>query len=770
MIDSNLVEKYCRENGQFRTEYDQILSLVTPTFKFSSPHHPIVGQVTVLENVVKVVFYNEDFQKTLEAKIPPSLFISLQKNPSTCWEISDLEDCAVFWKTVNETILAVPPDTFKPVDKITSGQSELDDRIYGPVFENEGKNWRADDFNPDHDADESTQSQLMRKVSHGWQIYRQRQDTLWNGMCAVTGITNPALLRASPAKRWDECDSGAERLDPYNGFLLSVGLDALFDADLISFTPDGDIMVSPSLTDEDLASAGITDTMYLKKVFPKNLPYLNVQRERFFIKCGKAGEKMREEMNSVKNRYIATLALDGQKISIPTSSRFVRNSEHMEILLTEYLTGLWLQLPPDIRKQVNNNECVQLSQFSKGLVWFDDEACQTDSKEIAFDLMSNVIGKVYNIVEPLLNSVTYPFHAERIDETALLATTWGEMVIALLPQEETGLDSRIENGTVARGTFNRRYYKTQIADRIKGCLFGEAIGDALGLGTEFMTSIQVKEHYPDGLLDYNQFVRDRHRSIWTPGEWTDDTDMALCIVDAMLEDEAINPMTVARNFRNWLDGNPKGCGRHTAMVVGLGDYLDNPMEVSKVIWEASANESAPNGALMRNAPIGLWNSDISKNAENICRITHYDPRCVGSCVVHSTLINNLVWRDEILSSDNLTEMADQYDGRIQEYILLGKQGLDALDLDEEKTIGYTLKGLGTAIWGYFHAENFEHGLLKIVNKGGDADTNGAIACSLLGAKFGYSGIPLKYINGLAHLNLLNDKVNRLTDLLLKKFY
>ncbi len=771
MIDSNLVERYCRENGQFRTEYDQILSLVKPTFRFSSPHHHIVGQVTVADDIVKVVFHNEDFQKVLEEKIAPSLFINLQRNPSTFWEISDLEDCAVFWKTVNDTILAAP-DAFKPADE-TVGQSELDDRLYGPVFENEGKNWRADDFNPVHDADESTQSQLMKKVSHGWKIYRQRQDTLWKGMCAVTGISNPVLLRASPAKHWDECESGVERLDPYNGFLLSVGLDALFDADLISFTPDGDIMVSPSLSPEDLASAGVTDTMYLKKVFPKNLPYLNAQRERFLTKCGKAGSEMREEMDSVKSRYLVTLELNNQKVSVPAASRFVRNSEHMEILLTEYLAGLWLQMPRSLRQLANLKEGEFLSQFSEGLVWFDDEACQTDDKELAFDLMSTVIGKVYEVVEPLLNSVTYPFHAVRMDDSNLSEVTWGDVIAAMLPQQKSAEEENISgvpNVSVKRDAAISGLTKRQIADKIKGCLFGEAIGDALGLGTEFMTVSQAQERYPDGLQDYSQFVRDYHRSIWEPGEWTDDTDMALCIVDAILQDEEINPMTVARNFRSWFDGNPRGCGRHTAMVVGLGDYLDNPMEVAKVIWEAGGNESAANGALMRNAPVGLWNADVLKNSENICRITHFDPRCVGSCAVHATLINHLVWRNEMLSLDSLVALADKYDGRIQEYMLLGKKGLEALDLDEEKSIGYTLKGLGAAVWGYFHAENFQDGLLKIVNEAGDADTNGAIVCSLLGAKFGYSGIPLQYINGLAHLNTLSDKVNQLTDLLLKKFY
>lgn len=73
-----------------------------------------------------------------------------------------------------------------------------------------------------------------------------------------------------------------------------------------------------------------------------------------------------------------------------------------------------------------------------------------------------------------------------------------------------------------------------IQDRIKGCIFGQAIGDALGLGTEFMSKEEVMRNYPHGLTDYAQIVQDRHRSGWKRGEWPDDTDMMLCIADAVV--------------------------------------------------------------------------------------------------------------------------------------------------------------------------------------------------------------------------------------------
>lgn len=80
--------------------------------------------------------------------------------------------------------------------------------------------------------------------------------------------------------------------------------------------------------------------------------------------------------------------------------------------------------------------------------------------------------------------------------------------------------------------------KDRIIDRMAGCLWGQAIGDALGLGTEFMDRDEVKRNYPyeNGLSSYDQIIQDSHRKRWRKGDWTDDTDMMLCIARAIIKD------------------------------------------------------------------------------------------------------------------------------------------------------------------------------------------------------------------------------------------
>lgn len=77
-----------------------------------------------------------------------------------------------------------------------------------------------------------------------------------------------------------------------------------------------------------------------------------------------------------------------------------------------------------------------------------------------------------------------------------------------------------------------------------------------------------------------------------------------------------------------------------------------------------------------------------------------------------------------------------------------------------ESMAYTYRTLAAALWCYRHAKSFEEGLLTDVNEGGDADSNAAIACAILGAKFGYDSIPTYYIENLHNILAYPEKVNQ----------
>jgi putative restriction endonuclease len=126
-----------------------------------------------------------------------------------------------------------------------------------------------------------TEVERLVRQRIGQDRFREALFAYWGGVCAVTGISVPEVLRASHAKPWAECESDNERLDVFNGFLLCANLDALFDRHLISFDNKGSILISQALPPEQLHSLGIAEGGRLRWVAPEHERYLTVHRLRF---------------------------------------------------------------------------------------------------------------------------------------------------------------------------------------------------------------------------------------------------------------------------------------------------------------------------------------------------------------------------------------------------------------------------------------------------------------------------------------------------------
>ena len=103
------------------------------------------------------------------------------------------------------------------------------------------------------------------------------------------------------------------------------------------------------------------------------------------------------------------------------------------------------------------------------------------------------------------------------------------------------------------GCMNRKNMENEtIKERFLGTIFGQAVGDALGLSTEFMSKQEVDQFYPNGIEDYSQIVQDDHRRRWQRGDWTDDTDMMLCILDSFMACQKVDTLDIARRFKEWM--------------------------------------------------------------------------------------------------------------------------------------------------------------------------------------------------------------------------
>ncbi len=127
-----------------------------------------------------------------------------------------------------------------------------------------------------------TEEGRVVKIRKGQDIFRANLMNFWKESCAVTGVKNPKLLRASHIKPWAK-SSNQERLDVYNGLLLVATIDAAFGVGLISFRDDGHIMISEELLKEDRVSSIIATNMRISKITNEMEEYLAWHRYNKFL-------------------------------------------------------------------------------------------------------------------------------------------------------------------------------------------------------------------------------------------------------------------------------------------------------------------------------------------------------------------------------------------------------------------------------------------------------------------------------------------------------
>lgn len=310
----------------------------------------------------------------------------------------------------------------------------------------------------------------------------------------------------------------------------------------------------------------------------------------------------------------------------------------------------------------------------------------------------------------------------------------------------------------------------ELKDKIKGALYGMALGDSFGLGTEFMTRQEISTYYPDGLTRFDQFIRDMHRSQYHPGEWTNDTEVILRMLDPIMEDERIELCHIAESLKEWYDEGPADLAAPFRLVIPAEGWVKDPKAVSHRTWRTNKILDASNEALLRSLIVGIFatnNDELTDLTHSLVNITHDDSRCVATTAVAALYAKSYLNDEPEPSYDTIVQFTREIDERALEFIRIAHEG-DILDLriDDEESCWYSRKSLGVVLWALWNLSTPAEILHSLVHAGGDADTNASLALMLVGLRDGYDALPA-IKEDIIGKERLDDYTGRLTALVEK---
>jgi ADP-ribosyl-[dinitrogen reductase] hydrolase len=296
-------------------------------------------------------------------------------------------------------------------------------------------------------------------------------------------------------------------------------------------------------------------------------------------------------------------------------------------------------------------------------------------------------------------------------------------------------------------------------DRARGVLLGLACGDALGRPVEFDPAAAIEAEH--GRLD--EMVG---HGTWNQpaGTITDDTEQALCIARSVAEQGAFDPADIADRFVAWYDTGPFDIGGMTARSLRALKRGAAWNEAGQQVWEDSPEgQNAGNGSVMRCPPLAIpyandW-ARLVEVSQQSSQITHADRRCTYGCVVLNLTVAGLLDDSDAPLQDALDYIGSDVPDELVTALRPIARGESPATLEAS---GYVVHSLQTALHDALLAEDAEEAIVTAVNRGGDADTIGAIAGAVAGARFGASALPDRWLAAVAEVDELNTVATRLT--------
>lgn len=293
---------------------------------------------------------------------------------------------------------------------------------------------------------------------------------------------------------------------------------------------------------------------------------------------------------------------------------------------------------------------------------------------------------------------------------------------------------------------------------------GLAVGDAVGTTLEFKSPRSFKPI--TDMVGGGAFALE-------PGQWTDDTSMALCLAESLLECNGFDVNDQMKRYLKWYE---EGYLSSTGECFDIGNTIATALNKFKTTNNPFAGVSdtstAGNGSLMRLAPIPLFYSnkpaEAYKYAGDSSRTTHAAIASIDACKYMCGLIMgalNGVSKEEILS-ERYSPISNYWNENplTEEIDRIAKGSFKITNPPYIIGSGYVVKTLEASLWAFHNSKSFEEGCLKVINLGDDADTTGAVYGQLAGAFYGINGIPFKWKEKIYLRTLIETFADKLFNL------
>jgi ADP-ribosyl-[dinitrogen reductase] hydrolase len=304
-----------------------------------------------------------------------------------------------------------------------------------------------------------------------------------------------------------------------------------------------------------------------------------------------------------------------------------------------------------------------------------------------------------------------------------------------------------------------------LRDRYRGALLGLAVGDALGTTLEFKS--------PGTFNPITDLIGGGPFRL-KPGQWTDDTSMALCLAESLIEKSGFDPKDqMDRYCRWWRDGYLSSTGTCFDIGITVRTALAHYQRSGEPFVGSTDPFSAGNGSLMRLVPVVLafrQNVELAiHNAGESSRTTHAAATTIDACRYFAGLLLGALEgrsKEELLSSFFYPGPDQQYWKRYPLSPEIAEIAAGSFKQKQPPAIigtGFVVRSLEAALWAFYRSDSFHDGALRAVNLGNDADTTGAIYGQLAGAFYGVSAIPEDWIERLTMREFISQSADALFD-------